>query len=636
MELMIKGAREIFKNDIKAIKSSPVVLFVLIVIICIPALYALLNIQATWDPYAQTSSIKIAVVNEDLGSNSNGTDYNMGNMFTDELKNNTDFNWQFVDKQTALDGLQHGKYYAAIIIPNNFSSDLLSIETSDPHQAHMQYVVNDKLNPVSPRITNAGVDAIQSKVNDEVVKTVDGLIFGKLSDAGELAKENKAQFLKTKSLVNELNGNLGDIDSSLTQANSDMATVNDVWSKVSANLPQIKSNADYAKSEYDTLYGYIGNDPTKALSTVQDMELKVSNLITSLKYMDAILTALYNVTGDPQLKTIITQVEGDITQANTALTVLKEVESDIKNNNTTGRLSELKTSIDQMDSAVDTLYNNQGEISQAINAASAKLDLANSQWPTFKNAIQTAAAKLNSVNEGDLDKLISLSDVDQNGVNNYFESPLDLEKEHMYPVKTYGSALAPFYIAISLWIGGIISVAMLTMRVKSRKKYHSASVYLGRMGIFLIISIFQALVIIVGVLWLHVQISSPLLFALVTVYISMCSMLIVYSMTSAIGNAGKALAIIVLVLQITGTAGIFPLELLPSFFQAIHPYLPLTYAVGALREVVAGVLWSNFWYNMELLTVFPAVTFVLTFVIKEKMDKRAQWMEEKLEESGLF
>ncbi len=633
---MIKGAREIFKNDIKAIKNSPVVLFVLIVIICIPALYALLNIQATWDPYAQTSSIKIAVVNEDLGSTSNGTDYNMGNMFTDELKNNTDFNWQFVDRQTALDGLQHGKYYAALIIPNNFSSDLLSIETSDPHQAHMQYVVNDKLNPVSPRITNAGVDAIQSKVNDEVVKTVDGLIFGKLSDAGELAKENKAQFLKTKSLVNELNGNLGDIDASLTQANSDMATVNDVWSKVSANLPQIKSNADYAKSEYDTLYGYMGNDPSKALSTVQDMELKVSNLITSLKYMDAILTALYNVTGDPQLKTIITQVEGDITQANTALTVLKEVESDLKNNNTTSRLSELKTSIDQMDNAVDTLYNNQGEISQAINAASAKLDLANSQWPTFKNAIQTAAAKLNSVNEGDLDKVISLSDVDQNGVSNYFESPLDLEKEHMYPVKTYGSALAPFYIAISLWIGGIITVAMLTMRVKSRKKYHSASVYLGRMGIFLIISIFQALVVVVGVLWLHVQISSPLLFALVTVYISMCSMLIIYSMTSAIGNAGKALAIIILVLQITGTAGIFPLELLPSFFQAIHPYLPLTYAVGALREVVAGVLWSNFWYNIELLTVFPAVTFVLTFAIKEKMDKRAQWMEEKLEESGLF
>ena len=113
-------------------------------------------------------------------------------------------------------------------------------------------------------------------------------------------------------------------------------------------------------------------------------------------------------------------------------------------------------------------------------------------------------------------------------------------------------------------------------------------------------------------------------------------MIIVYSMTSAFGNAGKALAIIILVLQITATAGIFPLEILPPFFQAIHPYLPLTYAVGALREVVAGVIWSTYWYNILYLTIFPIVAFVLTLLIKEKVDKRAQWTEEKLKESGLF
>jgi putative membrane protein len=633
---MIKGAREIFKRDIRAIVRSPVVMFVLAVIILIPALYAVFNIQATLDPYAHTSDIKVAVVNEDLGSKFNGTQYNMGNEFVDELKNNTNFDWQFLDRQTAMDGLKTGKYYAVIIIPGNFTENLLSIKTSDPHQAQMEYISNDKLNPVAPRITNAGVDAVQAKINDEVVKTVDGIIFGKLSDVGELAKANKAQFLKTKSMVNELNGNLGEIDSSLSQANSDMTTVNSVWSKVSTNLPQIKSNADYAKAKSDELAGYIGNDPSKALTTVQDMEVKVSNLITALQYMKAILTSLYNLTGDPQLKTIIDQIDGDITEANQALTVLKAAESDLKNTGTTTRLSQLKTSIDQMDSAVNALYNNQGKINSAISEASTKLGLANSQWPTFRSAIQEAAAKLNSVSESDLDSLISLSEVNQTGVKSYFESPVDLEKEHIYPVKNYGSALAPFYIPISLWIGGIISVAMIRMRVRSKKKYHSTSVYMGRMGIFLIIALLQALVVAVGTLFLNVQLSSTWLFLLTTIYISLCSMVIIYSMTSAVGNAGKALAIIILVFQITGTAGIFPLELLPPFFQAIHPYLPLTYAVGALREVVAGVLWSSFWYNIMLLTVFPVGAFILTLIIKEKMDKRAQWMEDKLEESGLF
>lgn len=130
--------------------------------------------------------------------------------------------------------------------------------------------------------------------------------------------------------------------------------------------------------------------------------------------------------------------------------------------------------------------------------------------------------------------------------------------------------------------------------------------------------------------------TSALLFALTTLYIGLCAMIIVYSLTSAFGNAGKAMAIIILVLQITATGGIFPVEILPPFFQAIHPFLPLTYAVGALREVVAGVIWSNFWYNIWALALFPALIFILTLLIKEKMDKRAQWTEDHLKKSGLF
>jgi len=131
---MIKDIRDIFKTDMKTIKNNPVVMFVLLVIILLPSLYALLNIQATWDPYARTSNIELAVVNEDLGYNSNGTDYNVGNMLVDELKNNTNFSWQFVDESTGVNGVKNGKYYAVLIIPTNFSQDLLSIQTSNPQK----------------------------------------------------------------------------------------------------------------------------------------------------------------------------------------------------------------------------------------------------------------------------------------------------------------------------------------------------------------------------------------------------------------------------------------------------------------------------------------------------------------------
>ncbi len=635
---MIKGAREIFKNDLKAIKNNPVVLIVLTAIIIIPSLYALLNMEATWDPYAQTDNIKIAVANGDSGYNYQGTDYNVGNLLVDELKNNTNFKWQFVDKETAINGVRNGDYYAALVIPGNFSEQLLSIQTSTPHQAKIDYIVNDKLNPVAPRLTNAGADAVQTKINNEVIKTIDGIIFGKLSNVGELAKENKADLLKTKSFINELNNNLGNIDKSISEANSDMATANTIWPKISAELPEAQKQANSIKTEYDTLYNQITTNPQEALTTVQSMENAANDMLVALKTTDAALTALYNATGDQSLKPIITQVETNIAKVTKVLGILQEIEAAIKDGkNPQGKLAELKSAIDEMTTAINFLANNKDDINNKITEASSKLTLVNSKWPEIRSAIQTAALKLNSINEGDIDQLIAFSDMNQDDVQSYFESPVKLEKNRMYQVDTYGSALAPFYIPISLWIGCIIAIAMITMRIKKGiKTYTAESVFIGRMGLFIIIGTIQAILVAIGSILLHVQMTSALLFTLTTLYIGLCAMIVVYSLTSAFGNAGKAIAIIILVLQITATGGIFPVEILPPFFQSIHPFLPLSYAVGALREVVGGVIWPIFWYNIAMLAIFPIATFLLTLLIKEKVDKRAMWMEGKLKDSGLF
>ncbi len=634
---MIKDIGNIFKNDMKAVKNNPVVMVVLLVIILLPSLYALLNIEATWNPYAKTSDLEIAVVNEDLGYTTNSTSYNVGNMLVTELKNNTNFDWQFVNQSTGLNGVKNGKYYAVLIIPSNFSQQLLSIQTSNPQQAQIQYIVNDKTNPIAPRLTNAGVDAIQAQINDEVVSTVDGIIFGKLSDIGEYAAANKAEFLKAKSFVNELNGQIGAIDSTITQANTDMSTVNNIWPKVSAALPEIQNTSNTVRTDYDSLYTQIQSNPKQALVKVQNMELQINSLIITLKYIDAILTSLYDATGDAQLTPIIDQVESDISTANNVLVILQQVEADINNGTSpTGDLTKLKSSIDTMDNAINALVANEGNINQQISEASAKLSLVNTQWPTIKAAIPIAATKLNSINESDIDGLIAFSAMNQTGIQNYFNSPVVIKDHEMYPIANYGSALAPFYISISLWIGCIIAAAMVSMRVKSRIKYRAESIYLGRMGLFLIISLLQSIIVALGALYLHVQVSSAILFVLTTLFIGLCSMIVVYSLTSTLGNAGKSLAIIILVLQITATGGIYPVQLLPSFFQAIHPYLPLTYAIGALREVIGGVLWSSYWYNIVILAIFPALTFVLTLIIKEKLNRRAQWSEKKLEDSGLF
>jgi putative membrane protein len=384
------------------------VIIALIIIICLPSLYSLVNISAVWNPYNETGNMKVAIVDNDLGYTAGGLDYNFGKNLSDELAaNNTDFNWQFVDENTAIYGVNTGAYYAAFIIPSNFTENLLSFETVDPRQADISYIVNDKLNPIAPRLTNVTANTLLSNINSAVDQAKINLTSG---------------------------GNLNGI--SFTNGQS--------------------------------------NNPVYLNSTVID------------------------------------------------------------------------------------------------------------------------------------------------------------------PVYNYGSAIAPFYISLSLFIGCIVAIAMLSTRVRSNKKYHHVSVYLGRMGLFLIISISQALIIALGVLNLHIQITSPYLFTLTVLYIGLCFMVIAYSLTSIFGNMGKALVIILLVLQIMTTGGTFPVNLLPSTFQNLAPYLPMSYAIGALREVMAGVLWNSYWYNILVLAIFPTVIFVLTILIKERFSKPAEWTEEKLKKSGLF
>lgn len=637
MILMLKKVIKIFKNDLKAVKNSRIVLISLLVIILIPSLYTLLMVKSTWDPYSQTSNIEIAVVNDDAGYVLNGTQYNVGDFLVEELKNNKNFSWQFVSSENAQEGVKNGDYYAAIIIPSNFSEDLLSISTSNPHQAKIEYVGNDKLNPIAPRMTEAGADAIQVKINSIVIKTIDGIIFGKLKDLGGMIRDNKAQFLKMKSFVNTLNGKLGEIDTKIGEANSVMGNVNQIWPKISDNFPEIQKNSNSVRENYDSLYSQVTTNPQKALATVHSMETNIQQTIISLEYKHEALTSLYNTTGDESLKPLIAQLEDNISKSNRVLAVLKELEAAIKDgNNPKGKLSKLKTFIDEMDNAINLLANNKAKINQEINDASSKLSLVNSKWPEFRKTIPIAAAKLNSIDEGEINRLADFSKLDLDAVGNYFENPVEIDKMHMYPINNYGSALAPFYMALSLWIGCIMAIAVISMRVRSRIKYNDASVYLGRMGIFLIMSLLQAILVTFVALFINIQVSSALLLTLTTIFIGMSFMIIVYSLTSAFGNAGKLLSVIFLVIQITAAGGTFPVELLSPSFQAINPYLPLTYAIGALREVIGGVLWGHYWYCLGVLSLFPILAFVFTLLIKEKLDKRAEWMEEQLKESGLF
>ena len=204
----MKQIFEIFKSDIKEIFRKVSTWIVILGLIFLPSMYAWPNILASWDPYSHTNNIKVAVISEDEGATVEGKNINLGENLITNLKGNKNLNWQFVSsKQQAEDGVKIGDYYASIVIPKSFSSDITSITRGELKKATIEYTVNEKINAISPKITNSGASALANNIAKNFVEVANGVIFEKLHDAGIKLEENLPTIEQVKGKINHLNDN---------------------------------------------------------------------------------------------------------------------------------------------------------------------------------------------------------------------------------------------------------------------------------------------------------------------------------------------------------------------------------------------------------------------------------------------
>ena len=233
----------------------------------------------------------------------------------------------------------------------------------------------------------------------------------------------------------------------------------------------------------------------------------------------------------------------------------------------------------------------------------------------------------------------SLSDVtgiNKDKMGDYFYSPVTLDEHELYPVSNYGSEVAPFYVVLSMWVGAVITCVMLRPGQSTGTKYSPIEMYLGKLLFFLIMSLLQASITLILLFVLGIDMNNPMIFILSALLISAIFMLICYSLISALGQVGKAIAVILLVLQISGTGGIYPIQLMDPFFQNLYPYLPMTHAITLLREAGLGLLWSNYIPSLVVLLATAFAIFIIAMVVKEFADKGAHWFDKKLNETDLF
>ena len=567
---------EIMKNDFKSAFSNPIVTIVLIGLIILPSLYALLNIQACWDPYGNTGEVEFAIANLDKGASFQDTKLNVGDELVKDLKTNDKFKWVFVSEKELRDGVYKGDYYAGIIIPRNLSENIVSITSDNPQQAKLEYVVNMKSNPVAAKLTDSGSNAVYNALNAKIVEVINLAAYGKLGELQEGLASGSAQ-----------------LASGGSQLQAGAGQISDGASQVGAGEAQVKDGSAAVKS---------------GANQVQQGTRDVSNGANKVRQ------------GSTAVKDGAAQVEHGAEELDSAVDPSLIPEGPIK---------EYVSGVSQLSGGASQLADGSVELAEGSLALAAGSQLLSN---AAAQALFTAASSLGA----SADALADITGINETLLGDYFYSPVKLDRHELFPVPDYGSQVAPFYLVLSMWVGGLITCALLRPGVSHGTKYTPLEMYAGKLALFNTMSIFQACVTLIGAHILGIYIDNEPLFILSAFLVSGVFMTLIYSMVSALGDVGKAIAVVLLVIQISGTGGIYPVEIMAHYFNVLNPYLPMTYAITLIREAQLGLVWSNYIPALIILFVIGFATVIVCIIIKERADRATHYFEARLEDSGLF
>ncbi|MEF2966066.1 YhgE/Pip domain-containing protein [Paenibacillus sp. M1] len=251
--------------------------------------------------------------------------------------------------------------------------------------------------------------------------------------------------------------------------------------------------------------------------------------------------------------------------------------------------------------------------------------------PQAENKLKEVTDRITDLEkEGTLEDLIRLLSLNYAKESEFFAEPVTLIEKSLFPIPNYGSAMTPFYTTLSIWVGGLLLVSMLTVEVHERGEgLRSHHEYFGRLLTFLTITLLQTLIITTGdLLLLKTYAANPVSFVLFGLLLACVFTVMIYTLVSVFGNVGKAMAIVFLVLQVAGSGGTFPIQVTPPFFQAIYPFLPFSYGISLLREAVGGSVPEIVSRDIIALLIFVGLFLVLGVLLKKFVNKAAaKWVK---------
>lgn len=649
------------KEKTKKRKIAPFIIIVGIIIL--PLLYSLLYLGAFWDPYANLDTVPVAVVNEDKGATIQDEPRNLGDEMCDTLKEDGTLKFVFTDAQTARKGTKEKEFYATITIPENFSESVASASTTDKQVAKITYTANEKRNYLASQILNTAVSKIEASMKASIDKEIVSQLSDKLRSAPDQLGTLTDGTAKLVDGSKKLNDGTKTFNSKLGEYQTGVQTATDGSKKLATNLQTL-----------DTGINSLLAGATKLDASTQNLkDLKtgaaqlsagasefnngliaytagVDTLIGSVKQTTTVLAGYAQKTGDKTISAVVAGLtskenQASIGQLSAASTQLKTASAQITA--ATKQLSDGTANITQLNDAIGQLKDGLAKAktgsaalatgATTLNNGMIKLDDATGKLVDASATINEGTGKLydgiteldNGANDSITDAKEELKALD--GLDAYAKEPVELVSDPYAPVPNYGTSFAPYFMSLSLWVGGIMIFFGIYYEPDKKFKLLSreSDNKILRSFAYLFIGFLQAAILdVVLIFGLGLHVNRPTMFFVSSVLVSMVFIAIIQLLIVGLKDLGKFLSLVFLILQLTSCGGTFPMETVPKLFNKLFPFMPMTYSVGMFKEAISGIGTKTYAiHEASILLAILVVTMTLTILISRAKKIRNELVE---------
>lgn len=677
----------VFKTDIRTLSKCFFACVVVVAIALLPSLYAWLNIYSNWDPYGNTGGISIAVASLDEGyTDEDGTYENKGDDVVADLREATSINWVIVDtEEEAKGGVESGDYYAAVVIDKQFSRNMYRMLTDWTGKPAITYYENAKKNAVATKITDTAVETLKRSISENYLEVVIGGIMeqsnllaadltaddpeaavkgvlyqaqdllhacGRMMDAFETAggsgvSESSAAALEAA--VANINKNLPDGAQLQQTAAEIQMQLNTALARVERALDRLNSAIENAPDQKETQQKLLdaAAQLEKAAATLdrwaEDIEMEAPAAAEQARAISAECTRLaaklQALADKPTASDLLADCDALVKSIRTMVDRIPVTSKALQ--------KELDTVAGQVADTMEGMAALAGDAKAMKTALAETADAVGDTMALLRPATEKLLTSLESTiddlegltTDEYMDTLVDILGGDPAVYGQYFPEMVQTSVNAVYPIANYGSAMTPFYTVLAIWVGGVILSSLIKIHARTEGLIDPkpAELYFGRYLFFFVLSQIQAAVIVTGDLYiLKVQCLHPGMLYLTGALTAFTFSLLIYSLALSFGDVGKAIVVVIMVMQIAGSSGTFPIELLPAIYQKIYRFFPFPYAIDAMRECICGMYGNYYWQQIGFLLLFAAAALLIGLLVRRPFMGLNHFMEEKLEETELL